>query len=260
VLYVPLLYGLGWMMARPLALIAPGLRPDRVDLVGAALALLLLLLSLPWRLRRVWGVATPWRSLGVVAPAPALLQALVRGVLEALAMLALVALGLMATGQAQWRGAIEIGTVLNALALLVGVGFAEELLFRGWLWGELQLGMGQRRALWLQAAVFSLVHPWMSVPGLGALGLLGGVFLLGVVLALQRRSDGGLLWGAVGLHGGLVGGWFVLQSGLLELSPQATAWLAGPGGARPNPIGGLLGILALGGLYLLLRKQSQGMA
>jgi membrane protease YdiL (CAAX protease family) len=189
-----------------------------------------------------------------------LLQALVGGLLEALAMLSLVALGLMATGQAQWRGAIEIGTVLNALALLVGVGFAEELLFRGWLWGELQLGMGQRRALWLQAAVFSLVHPWMSVPGLGALGLLGGVFLLGVVLALQRRSDGGLLWGAVGLHGGLVGGWFVLQSGLLELSPQATAWLAGPGGARPNPIGGLLGILALGGLYLLLRKQSQGMA
>jgi hypothetical protein len=52
---------------------------------------------------------------------------------------------------------------------------------------------------------------------------------------LQRRADGGLLWGAIGLHGGLVGGWFALQAGLLELLPQAPSWLAGPGGAGRGP-------------------------
>lgn len=255
---MPLLYGLGWLMARPLALLSPALPPDRIDLVGAGLAVILLLSTLPWRLRTVWGVDTPWRSLGVAAPVPALLRALLSGMIEALALLSLVVLVLLAAGQAHWRGAVETGTGLNALVLLLGVGFAEELLFRGWLWGELQRHLSARRALWLQAAVFSLVHPWMVAPGLGALGLLGGVFLLGLVLALQRRADGGILWGAVGLHGGLVAGWFLLQSGLLVLSPQTTSWLVGPGGAHPNPIGGLPGIVMLAGLALLLGKPRQG--
>ena len=70
---------------------------------------------------------------------------------------------------------------------------------------------------------------------------------------LQRRADGGLLWGAIGLHGGLVGGWFALQAGLLELLPKAPSWPAGPGGANPNPIGGLVGWTGLAGLLVLLR-------
>ena len=86
------------------------------------------------------------------------------------------------------------------------------------------------------------------------LGLLGGLLLLGLALGLQRRADGGLLWGAVGLHGGLVGGWFALQSGLIQLSPAAPAWLVGPGGANPNPIGGLFGWLGLG-LLLWVRRR-----
>jgi uncharacterized membrane protein len=84
-------------------------------------------------------------------------------------------------------------------------------------------------------------------------GLLGGLLLLGLNLALVRRDDGGVLWGAVGLHGGLVGGWFALQAGLLELLPGAPPWLAGPGGTQPNPIGGLVGWIGLGGLLLLRR-------
>jgi len=43
---VPLLYGLGWLASRPLGLLFPDWRPDQLDLAGAAMALLLLLLSL----------------------------------------------------------------------------------------------------------------------------------------------------------------------------------------------------------------------
>ncbi len=247
-LYVPVLYGLGWLLARPLAWMAPGWRPDQVNLAGAVLALLLLLLTLPWRLRHCWGCDTPWQRLGVAVPAAAGLRALLRGLLKALMLLALVVAALMLSGQARWQGSLEAGEVLNAVALMLGVGFAEELLFRGWLWGELELGKGPGRALVLQAVVFALVHPWARAQGLGAVGLLGGLFLLALVLGLQRRADGGVLWGAIGLHGGLVGGWFALQAGLLELSPGAPAWLAGPGGASPNPIGGLIGWLGLAGL------------
>jgi MYXO-CTERM domain-containing protein len=254
VLYVPLLYGGGWLASRPLALLSPPWRADQVDLAGAGLALVLLLFTLPLRLRRAWGSDCPWRELGLVAPAPAVLRALVRGLLKALLLLVLVSAVLLATGNARWAGVLSGGVLANALALGTGVGFAEELLFRGWLQGELSRHLGANRALVVQAVVFGLLHPWYRLPGAGAIALLGGLVLLGLVLALQRRADGGVLWGAIGLHGGLVGGWFALQAGLLSLSPSAPAWLSGPGGAAPNPIGGLVGWLGLG-LLLLVRRR-----
>jgi len=270
VLYVPVLYGLGWLTSRPLLLLAPNWRADQVDLAGLAISLLLLLVTLPLRLRRVWGVEQPWQQLGLV-PARgsavmlacwrAVIQALLRGLLKALLLLAPLMLLLLLLGQARWLGELGGAELANAIALVLGVGFAEELLFRGWLWGELECLVGARRALGLQAAVFALLHPWtrllnpVDLPHvLQALGLLGGLVLLGLVLALQRRADGGLLWGAVGLHGGLVGGWFALQNGLIELSPGAPAWLVGPGGANPNPIGGLIGWLGLLTLLWVRRR------
>jgi hypothetical protein len=56
----------------------------------------------------------------------------------------------------------------------------------------------------------------------------------------------------VTLHGGLVGGWFLLQSGLLDVSPGAPGWWAGPGQGGVNPVGGLLGWI---GLLALLSQQ-----
>lgn len=253
-LYVPLLYGLGWLAARPLALAAPGWRADQVDLVGAAVALLLLLATLPWRLRRVWGETHPWRCLGVVLPPASGLRAFLRGLLKALLLLSGVSAVLLLSGQASWAGALSTSQWLNALALMLGVGFAEELLFRGWLWGELERLAGPGRAIGLQAALFALVHPWYRLPALEAIALLIGLVLLGLALALQRRADSGALWGAVGLHGGLVGGWFALQAGLMEISAGSPAWLVGPGGPSPNPIGGLLGWLGLLGLIWVRRR------
>ena len=257
-LYVPLLYAAGWLFSRPLALVAPGWRSDQVDLAGLVVALLLLLVTLPVRLRRVWQEPHPWERLGVAVPPAVGLRSGVRGLLKALALLGLVAGALLLAGQAQWLGELHGALLLNGLLLLLGVGFAEELLFRGWLWGELDLKVGPQRALLLQAVIFALLHPWYRAPGLEAVGLLGGLVLLGLVLALQRRADGGSLWGAVGLHGGLVGGWFLVQKGLLQISPAAPAWWVGPGGADINPIGGLIGWIGLGALLWVRRRWWNG--
>jgi len=255
--YVPVLYGLGWLLSRPLLWLAPQWRSDQVDLAGAVLALALLLASLPWRLRRAWGCREPWQRLGLLAPSwPAALKALIRGLTKALALLTLVSVALLASGGARWIGGAGLSgaELLNALALVLGVGFAEELLFRGWLWGELQLRLAPAQALLAQALVFALVHPWSRAGWPGAAGLLGGLILLGVALGLQRRADQGLLWGAIGLHGGLVGGWFALQAGPLALTASGPEWLLGPGGpGGANPIGGVIGWLVLGGLILIRR-------
>ncbi|MEB3332567.1 MAG: CPBP family intramembrane glutamic endopeptidase [Synechococcaceae cyanobacterium] len=252
-LYVPLLYAGGWLLSRPPVLLLPGLRSDQGDLIAALIALVLLLLSLPWRLRRAWGEPAPWRRLGLAAAAAPILKALLRGWLKAVLLLLLVGAGLLLSGQARWGHTPTAAACANALLLGAGVGFAEELVFRGWLWGELELRLNPATALMLQATVFGLVHPWAAAGGLAAVELLGGLILLGVALALQRRADHGVLWGSVGLHGGLVGGWFLLQSGPLQLIPDAAAWLAGPGGAQANPIGGLLGWLGL--LLLILVRR-----
>lgn len=217
--------------------------------LAALPAVAALLISLPQRLRRVWGSAEPWRRLGVRRTAASVTRGLVRGLLKALLLLALVAAGLTLAGQISWQPHLSTGLALNALALGLGVGFAEELLFRGWLLGELSLLVGAQRALWLQAALFSLVHTRFNLPPLELLGLLGGLLLLGLALGLQRRADDDLLWGAVGLHGGLVGGWFLLNQGLAAVNPAAPPWLIGPA----NPIGGVLGWLGL--ILLLLARR-----
>jgi membrane protease YdiL (CAAX protease family) len=227
-----------------------GVAADQRAAVAAGPAVLALLLSLPWRLRRCWGSAHPWRSLGVRAPAEAVARALLRGLLKATCLLALVVVALAALGQLHWQPQLSAGVVLNGVALGLGVGFAEELLFRGWLLGELSLLLGAQRALVLQAVLFSLVHTRFNLPLGPLLALLGGLLLLGLAMGLQRRADGQLLWGAVGLHGGLVGGWFVLHTGLVAVNPTAPAWLMGPA----NPIGGVLGWLGLA-LLLLARRR-----
>lgn len=257
-LYVPLLYGIGWLVVRPLGLLAPGLRVDQLDLLGVGVAFALLLLTLPRRLRRVWGEPRPWRRLGLAGAPGAALGAWLGGLGQALLLLTGTVLLLLLLGQARWSGRLGIGEALNALALLAGVGFAEELLFRGWLWGELELELGPRRALPLQALIFAGLHPWHQLPALAAIGLLGGLVLLGLALAQRRRADGDRLWGAVGLHGGLVGGWFALQSGLLALAPGLPAWLGGSGGGAANPLAGVPGWLGLGLLLLLLGRRSRG--
>ena len=256
VLFIPLLYAMGWLAAVPLTLL--GLPTDQLSLTGTVLSFVLFLLVMPrWAALR-WSEPRPWAALGIRGakpqeqPAPA--AALLKGLLIAAGLLMVITSVVLIDGSGNWRGEVDATQLTNAVLLCLGVGFAEELIFRSWLWTELQEMIGSRRAAWAQAGIFSLVHTRFNL-GLGAMGgLLIGLFLLGMVLARQRQLDRGSLWGCIGLHGGLVAGWFLLQNGLLQLSPNAPPWLVGPGGHSPNPLGGLIGILSL--LILLLIQRT----
>ena len=256
VLFIPLLYALGWLAAVPLTLL--GLPAERVSLTGTVLSFVLFLALMHRWVAVRWSAEKPWAALGICRsnpqeqPAPR--AALLRGLLIAVGLLTLITSIVLIGGWGNWRGEMSATQLTNAVLLCLGVGFAEELIFRSWLWTELQEMIGSRRAALAQASIFSLVHTRFNL-GLGAMGgLLIGLFLLGMVLARQRQSDRGSLWSCIGLHGGLVAGWFLLQSGLLELSPNAPSWVVGPGGNAPNPLGGAVGLISL--LILLLIQRT----
>ena len=261
VLFIPLLYALGWLAAVPLTLL--GLPTDQLSLTGTVLSFVLFLLVMPrWAALR-WSEAQPWRRLGLIARKPKAridhVISLGVGLLMSTALIGLIVSLLVFTGNGSWRGNLEVQAMLNCLLLALGVGFAEELIFRAWLWEELTKILGSRGGLLSQAALFSLVHTRFNLGFRPMLGLLTGLFLLGLILALLRLRDQGSLWGCIGLHGGLVGGWFLAHQNLLSIDPNAPIWLVGPGGPNANPLGGLVAILSLTAIGSLLIRTTKPM-
>ncbi len=259
VLFIPLLYALGWLAAVPLTLL--GLPADQVSLTGTLLSFVLFLLVMPrWATLR-WSEPRPWRRLGLIARKPRARNdqviSLGIGLLMSSALIGLIVSLLVFTENGSWRGNLEIKAILNCLLLALGVGFAEELIFRAWLWEELTRMLGSRGGLLGQAALFSLVHTRFNLGFGPMLGLLTGLFLLGLILALLRLHDQGSLWGCIGLHGGLVGGWFLAHQNLLMIDPNAPMWLVGPGGQNANPLGGMIAILSLTAIGAKLFQQTK---
>ena len=73
-----------------------------------------------------------------------------------------------------------------------------------------------------------------------------GLILLGIFLSLVKIRDKGSLWNCIGIHGGLVGIWFLLNNGLIEFKENTPSFLAGPFTQNvPNPIGSFSAILIL---------------
>ncbi|MED5164342.1 MAG: CPBP family glutamic-type intramembrane protease [Cyanobacteriota bacterium] len=234
---------------QPTVLFLPGLPLQWRGLLGTLCSALLFLVLLPGWVRARWISQHPWRSLGITGAGvgDTLLKPLLLGLAGAGALLLLISVITLSGHWGYWLGDLNAEKQLNAVLLCLVVGLLEELLFRGWLWGELKLLIGARQAMPIQALIFSLVHTRFNIGIWPMLGLLSGLFLLGLVLAIRRRLDHGSLWGCVGLHGGLVGGWFALQSGLIQFSPQSPLWLTGP---ADNPLGGVVGILAMASLLV----------
>ena len=246
VLLVPVLYGLGWLIAS--ALIPLGIPNSSVSLIGTLLSFSLFLVVMPHWVQRRWQRKQCWIALGIL---PSRNQAwkvpvvaLWRGLRMAVGLLGILVIPILLSGWGTWRGDWTLTTAMNALSLCLGVGIAEEIIFRAWLWTELQHLTSRFGAVIGQALVFSVVHTRFNLGVMPMLGLLTGLFLLGITLAIQRNHDQGSLWGCIGMHGGLVGGWFLLTQGLLDLS-EAPAFLLGYPAAQPNPLSGLIAITAL---------------
>jgi hypothetical protein len=136
--------------------------------------------------------------------------------------------------------------VAEALLMALLIGFAEELLFRGWLLSELERDYCPTVALWVNAIAFAAVHVrLLAFPVL---------VLLGVSLVLAKRFQGwgwrGRLGLPIGLHAGLVWGNYLVDVGkLVRYTGQVPAWITG---IDRNPLMGVVGVVFFSLLTLMM--------
>jgi len=237
--------------------IAPiDISPQYLSLLGTFISFFLFIILLPNWIKLRWENDHFYTALGLFDSAKIQsFKYFVRGLFLSLGLLSLVLTPLLLTPSGKWIGHLNVNILLNSFFLVIAVGLAEEILFRGWLLIEMSKLFGPRSGLVVSAAIFSLSHIRVNLGFFGLIGLLVGLFLLGLVLGIRRHCDNGSLWGCVGIHGGLVGGWFLISSGLVEISADTPGVLFGPGGTALNPLGGLLAIVIL--TLMLLSQRTE---
>jgi len=142
--------------------------------------------------------------------------------------------------------------IFEGLLMALAVGFAEEMLFRGWVLAELEQGYSAMAALLMDAVFFAATHfikPWSEI--VRTLPQFLGLVLLGVALVWARRSPTGprgkqltRLGYPIGLHAGLIWGYYIVNvGGLSEYTDRVPQWVTG---IDNNPLAGLLGLILLG--------------
>ncbi len=257
--FIPILYLLGWLIVQPLLLLPYKIPLQNLSLLGTAVTFILFLVSLPSWAKYRWRQENPFISLGFNRfSTNSASQIFFKTFLLAVCLVCCVLIPLFLGEWVEWRGGLNFPIILNGICLGIGVGVAEELIFRGWLWNELNCLFGFRKSTFLQATIFSFAHVGGGVKAnLGFLDfclLLLGLFLLGLVLALRRILDHGSLIGCIGMHGGLVGVWFLVDFAFRDISSNIPIFLIGPGIPSPNPIGSLTGIFGLSMILFNYRK------
>ena len=261
IIFIPFLYICGWILATPIFLL--GIDKENISLIGTIFTFLIYIFSLPKWFKLRWGVINTWKLLGInkIDKNINLFIFFLRGFLLSIILISLILIPIIGTKWGYWIGTISPGNFINGICLILGVGFAEELIFRGWLLEELKNQFGLKKAILGQALIFSIVHIGFDLPFLQMLSILTGLFLLGILLSLIRLKDKNSLWGCIGLHGGLVGLWFITNNGLLEISKNSPKWLVGPGTINTNPLGGIFGISLMAIFcflnFRLLREKSK---
>ncbi|MBD2386098.1 CPBP family intramembrane glutamic endopeptidase [Cylindrospermum sp. FACHB-282] len=145
--------------------------------------------------------------------------------------------------------------ILEGLLISLAVAFGEELFFRGWLLDELQRDYSPSMAQWTNAILFAVAHfikPLEAI--IHTLPQFPALVLLGLTLVWGKRWRRGRLGLPIGLHGGLVWGYYIINVGeLMTYSQQVPDWVTG---VNKNPLQGVMGVLFMSGLALWMRRRS----
>ena len=245
IFFIPILYGIGWAISQPLLLF--NFEEENLSLIGTIITFLLFIFLIPYWFYIKRNESSAWLFLGITKDK--FLKNIVnfsKGILFALVLIILILVPLFQKNYISWIGEFSPIILLNSILLGLGVGFAEEIIFRGWLLEELKCEYGTKISIALQAIVFSFVHNLSNEIFWDMVGLRIGFILLGIFLSLVRIRAQGSLWNCIGIHGGLVGIWFFINNGLIEFKEYTPSFLVGPFTQNiPNPVGSFSAILIL---------------
>ncbi|MDJ0730206.1 MAG: type II CAAX endopeptidase family protein [Crocosphaera sp.] len=144
--------------------------------------------------------------------------------------------------------------IFEGLLSALGIGLAEELFFRGWLLEELKKDYYQNIVVFSSAVIFAILHflkPLEEI--IRTFPQFPALLLLGITLAWAKLRHSNRLGICIGLHGGLVWGYYIINVGQLinytnTVSPLFT-------GIDNNPIAGIMGLTGLGLLSVLMRRK-----
>ena len=129
----------------------------------------------------------------------------------------------------------------------IAIATAEELLFRGWLLDELQRDYGKKICIWVTAIAYGVAHFLKPIEEIIRTAVtFPALVLLGIALVLAKYKHGDRLGICIGIHAGLVWGYYIVNVGqLIEYSDRVPVWVTGIDG---NPIAGVMGLVFLAGL------------
>ena len=147
-------------------------------------------------------------------------------------------------------------TVAEGLLSALGIGLAEELVFRGWLIDELQRDYSQKTTMWIGATVFALAHFLKPLEEIVRTAItFPALILLGLILILAKNKYGDRLGICIGIHAGLVWGYYIVNvGGLIEYGDRVPVWITG---VDNNPIAGVMGLIFLTGLMGVVKAKKK---
>jgi len=240
------LYPAGWLISHFVYIFNREISSNNLSIIGTILTFSFFLILLPSWVRIRWKTDYLWSSLGLdFQNKLRSIKIFISGFIFSFFLLFVFCLYVFLCGWVDAFNSIKIGALLNAILLIVGIVTAEEIIFRGWLMEEMVLLFGLRKGIIFQSAIFSLAHFRSDIGLLALFPFLTGLFLFGLVLTLRRTIDQGSLLGCIGLHGGLVGIWYLIDSGMVIFSIDTPYYLLGPSKYMVNPISSVIGLIIL---------------
>jgi len=240
------LYPAGWFISQVCYLFKRDISSNSLSIIGTSITFILFLGILPTWGKIRWKTNDLWLSLGLdFKNKSTALKNFFRGFIFSIFLLIILFIFFLLCGWIDRIEYVRLNEILNALLLIFSIVLAEEIIFRGWLMEEMVLLYGFRRGLIFQSAIFSFAHYRADIGFLALIPFFTGLFLFGIVLTLRRIFDKGSLWGCVGIHGGLVGLWYLFDSGMVSFSTNTPYFLLGPSRNMVNPIGSVVGIIIL---------------
>lgn len=145
--------------------------------------------------------------------------------------------------------------ILEGLLSALGIALAEEVFFRGWLLSELRRDYSPQTTVFANGIIFATLHflkPLEEI--MRTFPQFPALCLLGFTLVWAKWSQGNRIGISIGLHGGLVWGYYIFTVGNLliytdEVSPLIT-------GIDQNPLAGAMGLIFLSILSLWMRQKA----